>query len=201
MFAGTHRASVRALFASVLLCTFRASLAVYAAAPVKLASALPRSRELVGVVAPTAAHQVASIGAFAGTIAISALRAETTLRQIRLAIIRGRLQIDELVSLRDPFLRHTQTTADFRLFQNQARFPRFAGLRRGLSIVSRLCEVVRFTLSFGVVAQYRYQFRRRGMRHRVQRLNRGRRWCCHSYDRFSLIVLFHERVADLAKTG
>lgn len=48
--------SVIALFASVFLGTFRASLALHAATPVKLASALPRSRELVRVVTTTAAH-------------------------------------------------------------------------------------------------------------------------------------------------
>ena len=45
-----------ALFACVFLSTLHASLAVYAATPVKLASALPRSRELMCVVAATAAH-------------------------------------------------------------------------------------------------------------------------------------------------
>lgn len=44
------------LFACVFLSTLHASLAVYAATPVKLASALPGFRELMCVVAATAAH-------------------------------------------------------------------------------------------------------------------------------------------------
>lgn len=103
---------------------------------------------------------------FARTIAVSALCAKTTLRQIRLAVVGGRLQVDQLASLRDPLQTFARTTADLRLFQDQMRLPRLAGLLRGL--VPRLGEIVRLALSFGVVAQYRYHFRRRGMRHRVQ---------------------------------
>jgi len=52
----TRRTSIIVLFACIFLGTFHASLAVYAATPMKLASALPRSRELMCVVAATAAH-------------------------------------------------------------------------------------------------------------------------------------------------
>ena len=44
------------LFARVLLGTFCARFTMHAATPVKFASALPRSRELVCIVAATAAH-------------------------------------------------------------------------------------------------------------------------------------------------
>lgn len=44
------------LFACILLGTLHTSLAVYAATPVKLAPALPRFRELMCIVAATAAH-------------------------------------------------------------------------------------------------------------------------------------------------
>lgn len=52
----TRCTSTTVLFACIFLGTLHASLAVHAAAPVKLAPALPGPRELVCVVAAAAAH-------------------------------------------------------------------------------------------------------------------------------------------------
>lgn len=52
------------LFARVFLSSFGTGLAVDTAAPVELAPALPRPRELVCVVAAAAAHQVASVSSW-----------------------------------------------------------------------------------------------------------------------------------------
>lgn len=52
----THCTVIIVLFACIFLGAFHASLAMYAATPVKLAFALPRSRELMCIVAATAAH-------------------------------------------------------------------------------------------------------------------------------------------------
>jgi len=51
-----YTSSIIVLFACIFLGTFHASLAVYAATPMKLAFALPRFRKLMCVVAATAAH-------------------------------------------------------------------------------------------------------------------------------------------------
>ena len=49
--------------ARVLLGALGARVTVHLAAPVELAAALPGSRELVGVVAASAAHEVAAVRA------------------------------------------------------------------------------------------------------------------------------------------
>lgn len=52
------------LLASILLGAFGAHLAVHLAAPVELAVALPGPRELVGVVAAPAAHEVTAVRSY-----------------------------------------------------------------------------------------------------------------------------------------
>lgn len=73
-----------------------AQLALDLATPVEGAGAPLDHRYFLGLVAPAAAHQVASVDADAGVVALAAVGAEYTELGILLAERRRRLQVDEV---------------------------------------------------------------------------------------------------------
>ena len=75
---------------------FGAFFALDVAAPVELTLALVSSENATGVVAPTAAHDVAAVRAHGGGVAGASGGAETSGRRIRITVIRRRLEIDQI---------------------------------------------------------------------------------------------------------
>jgi len=88
------------LFTGELLVALIALVAPDLAAPAELAAALLRPPDVLGVVAPPTAEQVAALGAVAGPLADSAGGALAARLQTPLAVVGRRLQVDQLHSLR-----------------------------------------------------------------------------------------------------
>lgn len=83
-------------FAGENLCLFAASVALYEAAPLEFAIALPHARVLVGVVAPTAAHEVAAVRVRWRVVTKPSPCACASRCSIFLAIVGGTLQVHQV---------------------------------------------------------------------------------------------------------
>ena len=83
-------------FARVFVDPFRAFFALDVAAPVELALALVSPEDSAGVVASAAAHDVASVGAHGGGVASATGGSQASGREIGVAIIRRRLEVDQI---------------------------------------------------------------------------------------------------------